>query len=210
MPKFVEGYASRIKVPAGARDTLVFDDALPGFFIRVFSSGKASYGVKFNLGRQQRRLTLGNVVPGVLADMRKKASDVLARARLGQDVVADKRAATGKHAIALGELVPKYLKARETELRPRSHTEATRYLRHHWKPLHRHPVDGITRAHIVAVIDDLEAGNGKVAADRARTTLSAMFAWSIDPRVPGRQPLPQHSGPGARQVGRAGAEASGG
>ena len=72
-------------MPAGARDVLVFDDALPGFFIRKFESGKASYGVKFNVGRQQRRMALGAVVPGVLGDMRKKAADVLARARLGQD-----------------------------------------------------------------------------------------------------------------------------
>ena len=93
MPKFMEGYAARLRVPAGARDVLVFDDALPGFFIRKFASGKASYGVKFNVGAQQRRLTLGAVVPGVLAEMRKQASDVLARARLGQDVVGAKLAA---------------------------------------------------------------------------------------------------------------------
>ena len=67
MPKFMEGYAARLRVPPGARDVLVFDDALPGFFIRKFQSGKASYGVKYNVGAQQRRLTLGAVVPGVLA-----------------------------------------------------------------------------------------------------------------------------------------------
>jgi integrase len=178
--KFVEGCASRISVPAGARDVLVFDDALPGFFIRKFESGKASYGVKFNVGSQQRRMALGAVVPGVLGDMRKKAADVLARARLGQDVVADKRAAAGKHSITLGGLVPRYLAARKTELRPKSHIEATRYLEQHWRPLHKRPVDGITRSQIVAVLDDLEASSGKVAADRARTTLSAMFAWCID------------------------------
>jgi hypothetical protein len=76
MPKFMEGYAARLRVPAEARDVLVFDDALPGFFIRKFASGKASYGVKYTVGTQQRRLTLGAVVPGVLAEMRKKASDV--------------------------------------------------------------------------------------------------------------------------------------
>jgi hypothetical protein len=78
--KIVEGLANRLEVPAGKRDILVFDDDLPGFFIRKFESGKASYGVKYNVGRQQRRLTLGVVVPGVLREMRKKASDVLARA----------------------------------------------------------------------------------------------------------------------------------
>ena len=56
MPKFVEGFAARLEVPAGERDIQVFDDDLPGFGIRKFKSGRASYFVKFNVGRQQRRL----------------------------------------------------------------------------------------------------------------------------------------------------------
>jgi len=50
MPKLVEGFADRLNVPAGARDVQVFDDDLPGFGIRKFDSGKASYFVKFNVG----------------------------------------------------------------------------------------------------------------------------------------------------------------
>jgi integrase len=176
----MEGYATRLRVPAGARDVLVFADALPGFFIRKFESGKASYGVKFNVGIQQRRLTLGAVVPGVLAEMRRKASDVLARARLGQDVVGAKLAAASKHTITLGEVVPKYLAAREGELRPNSYAETQRYLQRAWQPLHEHAIDAITRQNIVAVIDDLARDNGKVAADRARMALSGLYGWSIE------------------------------
>jgi hypothetical protein len=43
--------------------------------------------VKFNVGRQQRRKTLGAVVRGNLKDMRLEASRILAKARLGTDVV---------------------------------------------------------------------------------------------------------------------------
>jgi integrase len=180
MPKFMEGYAARLRVPPGARDVLVFDDALPGFFIRKFQSGKASYGVKYNVGAQQRRLTLGAVVPGVLAERRKMAADILARARLGQDVVGNKLAAAGKHSTTLGEVVPRYLEAREGELRPKSYSEARRYLERAWLPLHKHHIDGITRQNVVAIVDDLERASGKVSADRARTTLSGLFGWAID------------------------------
>lgn len=180
MAKFVEGYVSRIKLRAGERDRLVFDDVLPGFFIRVFASGAASYGVKYSVGRQQRRLALGAVVPGTLAEMRKKASDVLARARLGQDVVAAKKAAAGKLATRLGELVPKYLAARKEKLRPRTYLEVARHLERQWKPLHVHAVDAVTRAHIGAVLDELETHNGAVAADRAKASLSTFCAWCID------------------------------
>ena len=88
MPKLVEGYVNKLQVPAAQRDVQVFDDTLPGFGIRKFESGRASYFVKFNVGRQQRRLTLGAVVQGNLADMRRKASTILSKARLGQDAVA--------------------------------------------------------------------------------------------------------------------------
>ena len=66
MVKLIEGLASRLKVPPGRRDIQVFDDALPGFGIRKFESGKAFYFVKFAVGTQQRKLSLGPVVPGVL------------------------------------------------------------------------------------------------------------------------------------------------
>ena len=93
MPKLVEGTAARIVVPAGERDVLVFDDSLPGFGIRKFASGKATFFVKYSVGKQQRRLSLGPVVRGMLEETRRKAADVLARARLGEDVQAAKKAA---------------------------------------------------------------------------------------------------------------------
>jgi hypothetical protein len=61
---------------------------LPGFGIRKFESGRAFYFVKFAVGSQQRKLSLGPVVPGVLGEKRRRASEILTRARVGQDVVA--------------------------------------------------------------------------------------------------------------------------
>jgi hypothetical protein len=116
--KFVEGLADRLRVPAGARDVQVFDDDLPGFGIRKFESF-----VKFAVGPQRRRKTLGKVVRGNLKAMRLEASAILAKARLGTDVVAVARFAAAKSTTPLlGELVPKYLDAREGELRPKSYT----------------------------------------------------------------------------------------
>ena len=62
MPKFIEGFADKLRVPAGARDVQVFDAELPGFGIRKFAKSHASYFVKFNVGAQQRRKTLGRIV----------------------------------------------------------------------------------------------------------------------------------------------------
>lgn len=135
--------------------------------------------MKYNVGLQQRRLTLGAVVRGNLAEMRKSASKVLSKARLGQDAVSEKRAAIGK-GVALGDLVPTYLEKREAEMRPRSHAEIKRHLEADWKPLHRYSVDAIKRGDVVRIVDDIADTQGNVAADRARSSLSTLFAWAID------------------------------
>src|SRR5262245_3739986 len=135
MPKFTDGYADKLQVPAGATDVQAFDTKLPGFGIRKYASGAAVYFVKFNVGKQQRRKTLGAVVKGNLDDMRKLASGILANAHLGTDVVAVAKAAAAKSSMpTLGALIPTYLEVREKgldgtdKLRDRSLSEVSRYL----------------------------------------------------------------------------------
>jgi len=180
MPKLVEGFADRLRLPAGARDVQVFDDDLPGFGIRKFESGKASYFVKYGIGHQQRRLTLGRVVRGNLKAMRLEASKVLAKARLGTDAVAVKRAAAHKLTATLGELVARYLEDRQPKLRPRYHIEIKRQLERDWKPLQGMPVEAVTRHNVVGVVDDIAERQGDVAADRARSALSGFYGWAIE------------------------------
>jgi integrase len=180
MPKLKEGDAAELEVPAGARDVQVFDEELPGFGLRKFASGKASYFVKYNVGRQQRRLTLGVAVGGNLADMRKRASIILARARIGQDVVAEKRAAAHKGTTTLGHLVGLYLADREPKLRPRSFVEVKRLLERDWQPLHARAIETITRQDVITVVHAIETGQGAVTADRARVMLSGLYGWAIE------------------------------
>jgi integrase len=183
MPKLLEGTVGHIKVPPGARDILVFDDALPGFGIRKFATGKASFIVKYSLpGGRQRKVTLGAVVPGMLAEMRREAARVLAKAKLGTDVQGEKqkKAAQAKRSETLGGLVERYIQDRSSELKPRTLEEFARHLRMHWQPLHGHAVEKITRRDIVGAMDSISEEHGKVAADRAKATLSGFFAWALD------------------------------
>jgi len=201
MPKLVEGYADRLHVPPGVRDVQVFDDDLPGFGLRKFRSGRAVYFVKYSIGHQQRRLTLGVVVRGNCTEMRKRASTVLARARLGEDAVAEKRAAAAKRTAALGVLVPKYLAERQPVLRPRYFAEIKRQLERDWKPLHGSAVDAISRADVIRVVDDVAARQGNVAADRARVALSGLFAWAIGRNYAEANPT-LNIGPRAQAIAR--------
>jgi integrase len=192
MARFHEGFADKLVVPEGSRDVQVFDDEVRGFGIRKFApnkefpKGKASYFVKYNIGRQQRRLTLAPVVRGNLGKIRALATEVLARARLGQDAVAEQRAVAAKVATpTLGDLVPKYLEVRvagDDHLKPLRRA-SMRMVRHYlevtWQPLHKRPIDQITRAEIKAVLDDVARQSGKSTADSASTALSTLFGWAL-------------------------------
>jgi Phage integrase central domain/Phage integrase family len=180
MAKIIEGFADRLNVPAGARDVQVFDDELPGFGIRKFASGKATYFVKFTVGTQQRRKTLGRTVRGNLRAMRLEASAILAKARLGTDVVAIAKAEAVKSNLTLAATVPRYLAARQQELRPKTFVDTKRYLERSWAPLHGLSLESVARRDVVATLDDIEAASSAVTADRAKAALSGLYGWAID------------------------------
>ena len=89
MAKLSDRFISELRVPEGAKDVQVFDDAQPGFGVRKQASGHTTFFVKYSVGAQQRRKALGPFVPGTLAAIRKQAAVVLAQAKLGKDVVGD-------------------------------------------------------------------------------------------------------------------------
>jgi integrase len=178
--KLTEGIANKIEVPAGAREFTVLDDTLPGFGLRKFRSGRASYFVKYSFGARQRKITLGAVVPGVLAEMRRKASDLLARARLGQDVSAERKRVRQRQTVIFEDLTEIYLAHRRKEMRPSTYDAASRHFAQHWQCFHGWEIKNIARRDIVREIDIMAEARGAVTADRAKATLSTFFAWAIE------------------------------
>ena len=180
-----EGLAARVKVPKGKRDLLIFDTVQTGLFLRVFASGKATYGVRYEVAGKQRQKHIREVISGVkgLAAARKEAADVRAKARLGTDVVAEvnaAKAAAGDKGNTLGKLATQFLAARRADWRPRYYEDAERYLTKHWKPLHDTPIKVIRWQDVVRVLDDIADKRGRFAADRALAAMSAFYSWALD------------------------------
>jgi integrase len=97
----------------------------------------------------------------------------------GIDPRAEKAARIEASKTVFEGVVKDYLEARQRHMKPRSLEECKRHLEKHWAPFHKLPIAGIERATVAGRLRELVKANGPVAADRARSTLSAMFAWAI-------------------------------
>jgi integrase len=180
MPNIIAGMENEVAVPDGRTDIIVFDDKLRGFFLRVSRTGVATYGIDYRVLHKRRRMSLGPATNGTaLTAARREAQRVLAKAKLGEDVLADREAAANRPRSNFGQLAKKFLSDAEKRLRSNTHNEWTRYLNKHMKPIHDHVVAEMERKDIVEQIDRI-AKKYPVAADRAKTALSAFFAWCVE------------------------------
>src|SRR4249919_1817561 len=100
--KLTQAFAEAAKLPDGVTDVTFWDEALAGFGLRL---RREKSGARVNKGwiawcrikdqKQQRKIRLGpagrDAMPAAKA--REIANDILAKARLGIDIVGDRKAA---------------------------------------------------------------------------------------------------------------------
>jgi integrase len=173
--KLTKDTVAALVSPAGKVDHIEWDEALPGFGVRLRGTGKL-YVIQFRAGVRQRRESLGDVRKVTLEDARKIARQRFARVELGVDPAAEREQAT---AATLGVVINRYLAAKRDRLRPNSFNAAERYLAQHWKPLHGRPLDAIKRADVAARLQETVKAYGRTSAARGRDTLSALFGWAM-------------------------------
>jgi integrase len=75
------------------------------------------------------------------------------------------------------------------EMKPRSHTECARHLRTHWQPLHKFALHEVTSDMVADQLKVMGTKRGPVARNRARSSLSAMYAWAIIERFSEPRPV---------------------
>ena len=169
-----------LTLPAGKGEVLFFDDALPGFGVRIRAGGSRSWIAQFRVGVQQRRVTLGKVEAVDAEEARRRARNALAQAHLGTDPQAERIAARAQAAVTLRSVVNDYMERHATpRLKASTLAEVDRYLRRHFKPLAETPIRKIERADVAARLARIAADHGGYAANRARAALGSLYAWSI-------------------------------
>lgn len=177
--KLTQTSVSKIVLPAGASDKIFFDDELLGFGLRVRAGGSRKFVVHYRQGGIQRRHTLGLANVLTVDEARKRARKVLVAVDDGKDPAAEKATKRAAAGLIFSSVVDDYLAVRQRNMKPRSHVEVSRHLNKAWKPLHGLALAAVSRPVIAARLRTIAEENGPIAANRARATLSAFFAWAI-------------------------------
>jgi integrase len=175
---------TRLALPEGKADVIHFDDAMPGFGLRLRKSGelvRRSWVVQYRRAGATRRFLLGSADVLGVEQARAAAKKALGKIALGEDPQAEKQTRRQRDALTLKALIDDYVAWKESSgVRPRTLTEIKRYLLGpYFRALHPMPVDRIVRKDVAARVLAISRESGAVTASRARTALSSMFTWAM-------------------------------
>jgi integrase len=171
---------ARLTLTPGKSELLVFDDALPGFGLRIRAGGKRTWIAQYRVGSKQRRVSIGTVEALNADKAREAARDILAKVQLGGDPQTEKAETRARAAVTLDAVAKSYLEEHaKPKLKPRSYEEVERHLTHHWAPLGELPLHQIKRATVASRLNEIARERGPFASNRARASLSALFSWAM-------------------------------
>lgn len=163
-----------LRVPEGGREAFAWDSELPGFGVRVHSSGARSFVIQYRKGQRTRRLSLGPFGRHTVDEARKLARGLLAAAST-TDADPSAERAEKRRAESVSDLARRYLEEHAaTKKKARSAAEDRRILEKYVLPrLGRHRVRDVTRADIARLHHELRGT--PIQANRVLVTLSTMF-----------------------------------
>jgi integrase len=174
---------SKLSLPSGKSDHIAWDGELGGFGYRLRggAGGRVlkTWIVQYRHGRT-RRVLLGSGDLLSAEQARAAAKKLLAKVALGEDPQGDKTDRRQKDSYTLGALVDEYLAFKQPTIRQPTYANLTMYLRGpYFKPLHRMPVDTITRRDVAARLVAITRSHGSIVAARARGALSGFYVWAM-------------------------------
>ena len=89
--RFTAQSTDGLKLEPDETDKIWFDDAVPGFGLRIRQSGSRSWIFQYKLGAKTRRLVIGQASAVKLGRAREIAGEHHAKVKLGRDPAGEKR-----------------------------------------------------------------------------------------------------------------------
>ena len=161
----------------------LWDEAIPGFGLRVMPSGRKSFVVQFRAGRRARRMSLGPSTVLTCDQARTRAITIIAAVKNGEDPAADR--AAKRNAATVNDLAERFDKEHiAVRLKASTAKEYRRNLKRFILPaLGRLAVPEITRADVAKFHHDLR--HIPYQANRCIEVVSKMFVlaemWGLRP-----------------------------
>src|SRR5918994_7431706 len=106
--RFTRQAVASLTLPSGRPYLIVWDEALPGFGLRVNEGGSRMWVVQYRAAGKTKRETLGRVDGVSLDDARKRAKETLARVHLGSDPHAEKKEARARASLTFDRIAAQY------------------------------------------------------------------------------------------------------
>ena len=188
-----------LALPQGKFDTIVFDDTLKGFGIRLRldAGGKVirSWVAQFRVNGRQGRLKIGDVFKLSPEQARKRATELLAQATLGTDPAGKRAEDRKQNTITLKSVIDQFLRTKEKQvetdnLRPASLKAMKIYLTgDYFGPLHGKPINAVTRADVAVRLNAITNDRSADTAKQARVHLSAFFGWAMREGIANSNPV---------------------
>ncbi len=155
------------------KDTILFDKALPGFGLRIHPSGRKVWIVQARIEARSRRIVIAGHTEMKLAEARRRAHELLARIRAGQNPAEDIQ--REKQTPTFRAFAEEYLRRCDPQWKPSGRKTVRIYLKARLLPAFaKMPLDRIGPDDVAAWFD--AASKDKPgAANRAFEILRAMM-----------------------------------
>jgi integrase len=170
---------AELSPPDGQSEALVFDDDMPGLGLRLRASGTRTWLFQYKIGRQNRRVTIGDAGVVPLAKARKTAADLHARVRLGGDPAGEKAEGRARAGDTMAAALVAYIPHQKSRIKPSSLKGVERHLLKHCRPLHPLELAKIDRRTIATRMTAIATKSGPIEANRVRASLAAFYSWAI-------------------------------
>ncbi|WP_431300633.1 tyrosine-type recombinase/integrase [Tabrizicola sp. BL-A-41-H6] len=168
--KLTSRYIETVKAP-GPKRLEVYDQLLPGFGVRVSTTGRKTWFCSARTNGRTQRVKIGTYPAVGLADARERAQSILHDAQLG--ITPPEKCET------LGETIPMFI-AIYAKPRNKGWLEQQRLLTQKWVPLFKSPLDEISRPDVVRVLDAIVASGTPGRANHALSALKKLMNWALD------------------------------